>query len=94
MGKVRRVPGKVLRSGSRDVVEIDQGVTFMCPCDDRSVYAASPPHTIVFDKHGVLTLDPSCSTAKNSEYPAGWCHFWLKDGEPEMVSDAKCPGNA
>ena len=92
--KYRRVPGKVIRKGSRDVVEIDQGVEFMCPCGDRSVYAASPPHSIAFDKDDVLTLDPSCGYGENSEHPANWCHFHIHDGVPKMVDDAQCPGNA
>ena len=90
--KYRRVAGTVLNAGTREVLVDGDGVHFWCPCGERMVYAASPPHTITFDADGLLTLDPSCSTAKNSEYPKGWCHFWLKDGEPEMVSSAQCPG--
>ena len=90
--KYRRAAGYI-RAGTREVlVDGDGGVHFHCPCGKRRVYAASPPHTVTFDDAGVLTLDPSCSTAENSEYPAGWCHFWLRDGEIKMVSGAQCPG--
>ena len=92
--KYRRAPGTVLRAGTREVLVDGDGVHFHCPCGERMVYAASPPHTVTFDAAGVLTLDPSCSTAENSQYPEGWCHFWLRDGEIKMVASAQCPGSS
>ena len=92
--KYRRTPGTVLHAGTRDVIVAGTGVHFHCPCGERRIFAASPPHTISFDADGVLTLDPSCSTAESSKYPEGWCHFWLRDGEVKMVASAQCPGNA
>ena len=92
--KYRRVPGKVLHYGTREVIVKDDGAYLYCPCGERKLFASSTVHTIEFDKHGVLTLDPSCGYAKNSEHPANWCHFWLRAGVPEMVSDAQCPGSS
>ena len=74
------------------------GIVFLCPCDDRRVYITSPPHSISFDAGGVLTLEPSCGYLESKREdgaisrPQNWCHFWMTDGQPEMCSDAKCPG--
>ena len=92
--KYHRETGTTLQRGSREVVECDQGVCFWCPCGEREVYVSSPPHTITFDEEGVLTLDGSCGYHATDVHPANWCHFWLKDGEAKMVSDAKCPGSS
>ena len=83
-----------MREVIREVIVAGTGVHFYCPCGERQVYAASPPHTISFDTDGLLTLDPSCSTVKTTEHPGNWCHFHIRDGEPKMVNDAKCPGSA
>ena len=69
-----------------------EGVVFRCPCDHRQMYVASPPHTITFDAEGVLTVNASCGYKGNSQQPQNWCHFWLRDGDVEMCSDAQCPG--
>ena len=92
--KYRRAPGNFLHAGTRDVIVAGAGVYFHCPCGERRIYAASPPHTITFDDEGVLTLDPSCGYVKTTEHPANWCHFWLKAGVAEMVADAQCPGSS
>lgn len=69
------------------------GVVFLCPCEDRQVYIASPPHTITFDDEGVLTLDPSCGyKARSAGRSRNWCHFWVQNGQFKMCEDSKCPG--
>lgn len=83
--------GAHLRIGERLVNTFGDGVLFRCPCDQRVCYAAEN-HQITFDDDGVLTLDPSCGYAANSEHPQNWCHFWLRDGKVEMVGDSGCPG--
>ena len=88
--------------GGRTVVTWDDdhaghvGVVFRCPCDERQVYVASPPHTIKFDAEGVVDIKASCGYRKrdNPPRPANWCHFWINDGVPEMCGDAKCPGGS
>ena len=92
--KYRRAPGTILHYGPREVLVFGAGVYFHCPCGERRIFVASPPHTITFDDGGVLTLDPSCGYAKTTEHPANWCHFWLKAGVAEMVADAQCPGGS
>ena len=89
--KYRRTPGTVLNAGTREVLVDAPACTARVAsgwCTQRH-----RPTPITFDADGLLTLDPSCSTAKNSEHPKGWCHFWLRDGEIEMVSGAQCPGS-
>ena len=91
-----RTPDEQLsRVGERVVVPWADGVMFRCPCDERQLYVASPPHEITFDSEGVLTLDPSCGyrASEHPKRPQNWCHFWLKNGTPEMCDDAKCPGS-
>ena len=68
------------------------GVVFRCPCDERQVYIASPPHTISFDSEDALTVNASCGYKARAGRPSNWCHFWIKDGKASMCSDAKCPG--
>ena len=81
-------------------------IVFLCPCGGREVYVTCPPHEATFDDDGRLTLNGSCGSRPVSaphdfrivhgkvhrNLPANWCHFWMKDGETEMVSDARCPG--
>lgn len=92
--KYRKVPTDTPGPGSREVMEWSDGVVFMCPCGERQAYVASPPHTITFDSDGVLTLDPSCGYRAKPDLnrPQNWCHFYIKDGHPEMCDDAQCPG--
>lgn len=84
------------RSERGAVVEWDseagRGVVFRCPCSERIVNVKEPPHTITFMDDGRLHLDGSCGYAGNDEHPQNWCHFWIRNGEAAMVSDAKCPG--
>ena len=93
----RRIEGSILRRDTRDVVVVKnaagiESVHFRCPCNLRRVYIASPPHTITFDDAGLLTLDGSCGFTAKNDFPDNWCHFVVKNGEPEMCSDAACPG--
>ena len=78
--------------GSLEVMDWQNGIVFFCPCDGRRVYITSPPHTVLFDAEGVLTLEPSIGSHENESHPQNWCHFWLKDGKVEMCADTKCPG--
>ena len=82
--------------GGRTVVPWEDGVMFRCPCDERQVYVASPPHRIKFDADGVCDIKSSCGYRKidNPPRPANWCHFFINDGIPEMCGDAKCPGGS
>ena len=81
-----------LKLGSRVVVPWEKGVVFRCPCDFRQVYVISPPHKITFGNGGELTLESSCGSHedKSNDRPKNWCHFYIKNGVPEMCSDAKC----
>lgn len=76
------------------VIPWNKGVVFRCPCNERQVYIASPPHDITFDDHGLLTLNPSVGSKEKAGWdrPKNWCHFWIKSGTPEMCTDAGCPG--
>ena len=92
--KYRRTPGTVLHAGTREVLVDGDGVHFHCPCGERMVYAgeSAPYHRL---RHRRLAdAGPVLQHRKNSEYPAGWCHFWLRDGVTEMVTSAQCPGSA
>ena len=92
--KYRRGSGQVLGKGSRKVLELGNNVYFRCPCDERTVYITSPPHTITFEDDGTLTLDGSVGSHedKGKGRPSNWCHFNVKSGEVEMHSDSICPG--
>ena len=94
-----------LKKGSRAVVPWNEGIVFRCPCDERQIYVASPPHKIEFDDEGLLTLDGSVGSRKQLRLPSedmdsedwkhrakNWCHFWIKGGVLEMCSGTKCPG--
>ena len=74
------------------VVPWDEGVVFRCPCDERQVYVASPPHTISFGADGALTLDGSVGMRAHGDHERNWCHFWIKGGVAEMCADAGCLG--
>ena len=87
-----RAPGTVLRKGKREVLAWQDEVHFRCPCGHRQVSVKAPPHGIEFDADGLLTIAGSCGYAGNAEHPVNWCHFWIKNGEPEMAADAQCPG--
>ena len=80
------------------VVAWSDGVLFQCPCDERQVYIASPPHTISFDEIGLLTITRSIGYRANPDLtpprPANWCHFFITQGLVEMCSDAQCPGGS
>ena len=82
--------------GSRAVVPWNDGVVFRCPCDDRQVYIATPPHEIAFDAEGVLTVNQSMGYRAKPNMdpprPQNWCHFHIKQGNPTMCDDAQCPG--
>ena len=91
--------GSSLKRGSRSVLiakmVTDFGVVFRCPCDEREVYVASPPHEISFDEDGALTLDGSVGSRADPsrDRPAkNWCHFHIKAGDPTMCDDSQCPG--
>ena len=78
------------------VIAWADGIIFRCPCDQRQVYVASPPHTISFDSHGYLTLDGSVGSHEDQSrgQKPNWCHFWIKNGNTEMCSDTACPGGS
>ena len=82
--------------GSRVVVPWSDGVVFRCPCDERQCYLASPPHTITFDAEGVLHVEPSIGYKARPDLgrPQNWCHFYLRNGEAEILEDSQCPGAA
>ena len=71
-----------------------QAVQFRCPCGDRLPYVVSPPHGIRIAEDGKLTIEGSVGSRENfrNKHPRNWCHFFIRDGQPEMCSDAKCPG--
>ena len=77
------------------VVPWNNGVVFRCPCGERQVYIASPPHTITFDEEGLLHVDPSLGykARPDLDRPTNWCHFNINNGIPSMHSDSKCPGS-
>ena len=92
--KYRKVATDDHGPGSREVMDWGNGITFMCPCDNLRCYIASPPHTITFDSGGVLTLEPSIGYRARQDLnrPQHWCHFYIRDGHPEMCDDSQCPG--
>ena len=92
MEKYRKGDKGNLERGSRVVVPWANGVAFRCPCDERDVLIASPTHTIAFDEDGILTLSPSCGFKATASRPQNWCHFFIKNGVPEICGDSKCPG--
>jgi len=99
--RYRRGGGSSLPKGFRKVVPwtnegVAEEVHFRCPCGRRTVKVTSPPHEIEFDTYGVLTLDGSVGSRASlhlSDGQANWCHFWIRDGVPEMCPDARCPGS-
>ena len=70
------------------------GIVFKCPCGERDVYVASPPHEITWDDDGALTLNGSVGSHEDKARgrDANWCHFFIKGGAVDMCSDAQCPG--
>ena len=70
------------------------GVVFKCPCGERDVYVASPPHEITWGEGGTLTLKGSVGSRedKGRSRAPNWCHFFIKGGDVEMCDDAQCPG--
>ena len=78
-----------------------EGIVFRCPCGKRLVYVTSPPHTIDFDKTGLLTIKGSVGSRKglqliqhpkDFEAPENWCHFAISNGYVTMYDDSGCPG--
>ena len=76
------------------VVPWKDGVIFRCPCGERQVYVASPPHAITFADDGRLTLDGSVGSRADASRgrPANWCHFHVKNGDVTMCEGSACPG--
>ena len=96
MNKYIKVAKEALNASAQgEVVAHRDGVIFRCPCNERNVYVASPPHEIAFDDDGLLTLTGSCGYAERVDLgrPANWCHFFIKNGEMEMCPDSQCPGS-
>ena len=59
------------------------GVILYCPCGERTVYVASPPHTeISFGDGGLLTIAPSIGYKKQEKLKRekNWCHLFIKNG--------------
>ena len=79
---------------SGQVIPWANGVVFKCPCVERDVYVASPPHEISFDNEGRLTLDGSVGSRedKSRNRATNWCHFWIKNGIAKIAEDSQCPG--
>ena len=70
-------------------------ILFHCPCGEWIVFVKSPPHGIVFDDDGILSLEGSVGFKgdESRALPQNWCHFDITDGKAEMYSDAQCPGS-
>lgn len=70
-------------------------IEFLCPCGERVVYVTSPPHTIEFSEDELLTLDGSVGSRERPDLgrPPNWCHFFVRNGVPDICGDALCPGN-
>ena len=88
--------------GSKIVVPWNGGIVFRCPCDKRQIHVTSPPHTINFDKTGLLTIEGSIGSReglrliehpKDFSAPKNWCHFAVSNGYATMYGDALCPGS-
>lgn len=77
------------------VLKWHEGVIFNCPCGERMVYVAEPPHTIIFDSEGALTLNGSVGSHedKSRNRKSNWCHFFIKEGNVDMCGDSECPGS-
>lgn len=75
------------------IVPWGDGYVFQCPCNERTIYVACPPHDAQFDTSGGLqTLGGSCGYRAHGDRPQNWCHFSIVDGEVQMHDDAKCSG--
>ena len=74
------------------VVQWQDGFVFQCPCNERTVYVATPPHRADFDVDRVLTLKGSVGYPGSKDRPKNWCHFSIRNGEARIHKDAKCPG--
>ena len=90
--KYRKVPTDTPGPGSREVMEWSDGVVFMCPCGERQAYVATSPRAFTRSRSTLtayLTLDPSCGYRAKPDLnrPQNWCHFYIKDGHPEMCDD-------
>ena len=80
----------------------DTEAHFRCPCDERTVFITSPPHTIEFDDDGILNIEPSIGfkgvpdpdNPGEWKVPPNWCHFFIKQGVPDICVDSQCPGRA
>ena len=81
---------------NREVFFWESGLLLTCPCSvKRLISIKSPPFGMSFSNEGVLTVDGSISGSGYigfKERPKHWCHFFLKDGQPQMCDDTKCPG--
>lgn len=86
--------------GSRHVFVYQNEAHFMCPCGERLVKVIPSIHSIEFDEQGIMTIDPSCGSKEmyygippnRIKAPKGWCHFYIKNGLPEICEDSQCPG--
>lgn len=65
-----------------------------CPCGERDIHVTQPPHTIIFDAGGRLTLNGSVGMRPipSTGLPRNWCHLRICAGKAVAYSDARCPG--
>ena len=98
----RRVPTSQTEPSPKDVGPVLHfpwvgSVEFRCPCGEQVIYVTQPPHGIIFDEDGRLTLDGSCGSHEQPHLvppqPANWCHFFVEGGKAKMCDDAQCPGS-
>ena len=73
--------------------DIGEAVVFSCPCGEREVYATTlEGHEFEWDADLRLTVQGSLGSRPKDGRPLNWCHFFMRDGEVEMCSDAQCGG--
>ena len=76
----------------RGVAPWSHGFLFHCPCGKRAVYVNETVHTVTFNGI-VMHVNPSIGNPVSDPHrPKNWCHFFIKEGEPRMCGDARCPG--
>ena len=85
------IPRPAVQHPSNDG-EYNVGYCFWCPCGERIVAIACPPHRVTVNVDGSVTINGSCGYHADHKRPQNWCHFTITNGRFEIHGDSQCPG--